>query len=244
MSKYMRTIMLAYAAGAGGCSGGISGAPTSELIPDMRIIASGTQTLVFAQYGTVEVSHIRLADEDTVRVVTGAQDRVLGFSVDPVNGQFYSSTLSPVDEGQLITFSLVREEESPAPSSTVSMPGAANITDPANNSLYFTGSEVTVTWTPSGTSDDITIVLVPTDCNVGGSLMPALSYPIAGDPGTATLPIDRALLRPGFPSTGTCSIDLRLQRQQTGTVDPAFASGGIVFARRIGVRDILVTLPD
>lgn len=221
-----------------GCSGDGSDTPTSEIIPAFSIVGSGTQVQAFARLSSENFASIRLPSEDALRVITPAQTRTMEFAVDPFNSEYYTTQLSAIDADQPVSFSLERGSETDAPNSVVQMPFAAQLNTPAPDALVFTGSELEITWDQFAGDDVITVVLQPAECP--GT---AFSQAVTGDPGTLTITVPATIL-PSFPILGACAVDVRLERQRTGTLDPAYAAGGTIFARRFDSHRIFVSSPD
>src|SRR5512134_2049432 len=89
-----------------GCSDQEGGdTPTSELTPDFRVIANATTTSVFARMQSEALPSIRLPDGDELRVAAGTQDKAMGYAVDPVNGNYYTTSLVAPDLDEPIIFS-------------------------------------------------------------------------------------------------------------------------------------------
>lgn len=241
VGRRLRQLALAAAALSLGCMNSDGGdTPTDQLTPDFRVIANPSTTTVFARLGNEDLLSIRLPDGDELRVASGTQEKALGYAVDPVNGAYYTGLLVAPALDEPVVFSLNREGEADAPNSRVTMPASMRISAPAADTLVLAGSDLIISWEPSGTADDISIVLSTTSCTGGGSTAPR-GWAVDGDPGTATITVPVALLPPNLPFGGSCDVSLRLERTRSGTPDPAFASGGSVIARQIDFRNIFVT---
>ncbi len=230
--------LLVLVAGLAGCSGDGSDTPTSELIPAFSIIGSGTQVQAFARLSSENFPSIRLPEEDAIRVVTPAQTRTMEFAIDPFNSEYYTTQLSAIDADQPVAFSLERSDGANAPNSVVAMPFIARLDAPAENAVAFTGSTLEINWEQFTGADVVTIVLQPVECP--GT---AFTQTLTGDPGTLTITVPATIL-PTFPILGACAVDVRLERQRTGTLDPAYAAGGTIFARRFDSHRIFVSGPD
>ena len=223
-----------------GCSDSEGGdTATGDLSPDFRVIGNPSTTSVFARLQSDALPSIRLPDGDELGVASGTQNKVMGYSVDPVNGNYYITSLVAPALDEPIVISLTRNGGENAPNSRVTMPAAIRLSAPTIDTVIFVGTTVQVSWAPSGTDDDITIVLTTTECTRGGSTAPQ-GTAIVGDPGTATLVIQASLLPAGLPFGGSCAVSVRVERTRFGTPDPAFKPGGSVMARQIDFRRIYV----
>lgn len=66
--------------------------------------------------------------------------------------------------------------------------------------------------------------------------------PVVGDPGTATVFVSDQLLPPLNPGEG-CSVDVMVERANSGTVDDAFADGGSIMGRQVDAVRIRMLQP-
>jgi hypothetical protein len=227
-----------------GCSDPEGGdTATGDLSSDFRVIANPSTTTVFARLQSEALPSIRLPDGDELGVATGAQVKVMGYAIDPVNGNYYTTSLVAPALDQNIVISLTRDGAANAPDSRVTMPAAVRLSAPTIDSVIVVGTTMEVSWAPSGTDDDITIVLSTTECTGGGSTAPQ-GTEIVGDPGTASIVIPASLLPASLPFAGLCAVSVRVERTRFGTPDPAYAPGGTVIARQIDFRQIFVVPED
>lgn len=213
--------------------------PTGDLIPDFRLISNPSGVVAFGLLQGLTEPNIRLQDPDRLTVTAGDQAKTMGYAVDPVNGSYYTATLAAPAPDEVIVFALSRGGAASAPNSSVTMPVRATILSPTADTIVTTGTNITVTWNPAGSADEMAVVLTTTECTGGGSTSPQETL-LVGDAGTASIAVPPALLPPSLPWNGYCSVSLRLQRTRYGTPDPAFASGGTVAARQLDIRRILV----
>ena len=86
------------------------------------------------------------------------------------------------------------------------------------------------------------VVLRSVECTrpgAGNTIRPRRWWAIRG---RATVSIDPSLLPP-LASGEQCEVDVQVQRVRMGTVDPAFADGGIIQARQLDEVRIVVLEP-
>jgi len=226
-----------------GCSdGGGASTPTSQLTPEYSISASpNTVTFVFGRLEAEGFASVRLSDNDALVVSASGQQKEMRWTVDPLGGGYYSGSLSQLDPGALITIALSRKDGGGAPSSVVTMPEAVDLTAPAAGAIKTAGEDLLVTWMPSGTTDEMQIVMRSAQCTRPGAGS-AVTTAVVGDPGSATVLVDPQLL-PSLASGELCEVDVQVQRVRHGTLDPAYAAGGSILARQLDMARIVVLQP-
>ena len=100
---------------------------------------------------------------------------------------------------------------------------------------YAVGTDnVTIEWTPSGSSDDITIDYI-NSCNHESSVLASGNIDIADDPGIYTLLIDDFLQEQvdgdnRYYETSPCLVSIWLVKQISGSIDPAFSGDSYINA--------------
>ncbi len=233
-----RAFLVALTAFLAGCSGDGSDTPTNEIIPDFSIIGSGSQVQAFARLSSENFPSIRLPSEDALRVITPSQTRMMEFAIDPFSSEYYTTQLTSVDPDQPVNFSLDRGDGTDAPNSVVDMPFQARLNAPSEDAIVFTGATLDIAWEQFEGADVLTVVLQPVECP--GT---AFIQTVTGDPGMLTITVPPSIL-PSFPILGACGVDVRLERQRAGTLDPAYAAGGTIFARRFDSRRIFIAPPE
>jgi hypothetical protein len=163
------------------------------------------------------------------------------WTVDPLGGGYYSSSLSQLDPGALSTIALSRADGGDAPNSFVTMPEGVDLTAPTAGTVKTAGEDLLVTWSPSGTADQIQIVMRSVQCT-RPSAGSTVTTTVVGDPGSATVLVDPQLLPP-LASGELCEVDVQVRRVRYGTVDAAYAAGGSILARQLDVARIVVLQP-
>lgn len=237
----MPTVMLA--AGVAACSDGTGGStPTSGLVPDFSISAApNTITFVIGQFAADQFTSVRLPDGDALSVSAAGQDKPMRWSLSPLGSGYYAASLTELDPGTTITIALTRADGGNAPNSNVTMPTPLVVTEPEAGLIEIAGNNLEVSWSPSGTADQMKVVLRSVVCTrPGAGAVQTVS--VVGDPGTATVLIDPGLLPPLNPGE-QCEVGVQVQRVRMGTVDPAFAAGGVIQARQLDEVRIVVLQP-
>ena len=237
----MPTVILA--AGVAACSDDTGGStPTSQLVPDFSISAApNTITFVIGEFAADQFSSVRLPDGDALSVSAAGQDKPMRWSLSPLGSGYYAASLTELDPGTTITIALSRTDGGNAPDSHVTMPEPLVLTAPEAGLIESAGNSLEVNWSPSGTADQIKVVLRSVVCTrPGAGAVQTVS--VVGDPGTATVTINPGLLPPLNPGE-QCEVGVQVQRVRLGTVDPAFAAGGAIQARQLDEVRIVVLQP-
>lgn len=230
-------------AGLGACSDSTGGStPTSAITPTFSVSAAPNSiTFAFGRLEATGFASVRLPDDDALVVSAAGQVKTMGWTVEPLGGGQYAASLTQLDPGTVVTFGLNRQDDESAPNSQVTMPQVVNLTAPLEGAVTTAGTNLLVTWSPSGTTDAMTVILRTAVCDRPGAGY-TLTTAIEGDPGSATVYVDPGLLPP-LASGELCEVDVQVQRVSNGTVDPAYAAGGIIQARQLDAVRILVLQP-
>lgn len=237
----LSTVLLA--GGLSGCSDSTGGStPTSQIVPQFAVSSlPSSVTIAFGQLQAEGFASIRLPDDDELRVSAAGQEKAMRWTVDPLGGGYYSASLSELAAGSSVTISLLRGDGANAPASTVTMPEAVNVTAPQPDTVFVTNNNLTVKWTPSGSSSAMAVRIRTISCDRPGAGQEDVT-PVVGDPGTATVFVSDQLLPPLNPGEG-CSVDVMVERANSGTVDDAFADGGSIMGRQVDAVRIRMLQP-
>jgi hypothetical protein len=232
-------LLVAVLAGCSDSSGGST--PTSAISPTFSVSAAPNSiTFVFGRLEADGFASIRLPDDDALVVSAAGQVKAMHWTIDPLGGGQYAASLTQLDAGAIVTIALSRQDDGGAPNSRVTMPLALTVTAPEEGAVATAGTNLLVTWSPSGTADQMQVVLRAAQCTRPGAGS-TLTTAVEGDPGNATVYLDPGLLPP-LASGELCEVDVQVQRLSTGTVDPAFA-GGIIQARQLDAVRMVVLQP-
>jgi hypothetical protein len=167
--------------------------------------------------------------------------KLMRWTIASLGGGYYSASLTQLDPGTAINIALTRGDGGSAPNSQVTMPEPIGLTAPVAGALATAGTDLLVTWNPSGTADQIQIVLRSVQCTRPGAGATQTAT-VAGDPGSATVLIEPDLLPP-LASGEQCEVDVQVQRARYGTVDLGYAAGGVIQARQLDEARIVVVQP-
>ena len=239
-SMTVSTVLLA--SGLAACSDNTGGSTaTSAISPDFSVSAAPNSiTFVYGRLQAEGFASVRLPDSDALIATAGGQVKQLRWTVDPLGTGRYAASLTQLDAGTVITIALSRGDGGDAPNSQVTMPAALGVTAPLAGASVTAGDNLLVSWVPSGTPDQMQVVMRAVRCTRSGAGS-TISTTVAGDPGSATVAVDPSLLPP-LASGEQCEVDVQVQRVIHGTVDPAYA-GGTIEARQLDAVRIVVLEP-
>jgi hypothetical protein len=180
------------------------------------------QTVASAQLNvdTNLTDFVTLSSGDTLVATVASQSQTMG-ETDVANDVSYSATF-PTDEpsGTACTVALNRTSDVSAPNSTCTLPAPLTITAPAAGASYSRASgAINVTYGAGGSTD-------AANYSLSGSCVDGPSnVPLTGDPGTFVISAGTVTASAGAQGQ-TCQVTLTVSLTRTGTLDPAFGSGG------------------
>ena len=124
----------------------------------------------------------------------------------------------PVDgEGETFTIELDRSVDAGAPMSTATLPAPFTLgTTPSTASR---AADLSVTWSPAGTSDQMTWM-------VKGDCIQDASGTATGDTGSLVIPASTLQKAAGTNVPDSCTATLTVSRVRAGVLDPHFGKGG------------------
>jgi hypothetical protein len=226
----MTCFFFASAAVVAGCTDlSSSDLKTAGMSATMTVQGDGTgQTTVTAQFNVDSngTDFVNLTSGDTATASVASQSRTLSESNDLGDIAYETTFMGEDAEGTLYTIALNRTTDVSAPSSTVTMPSPFSITTPtSSSSLSRTASDITVTYTNSGTPDTMTWY-VSGDCIAGAA------GTVSGDAGTFVI-AKGSLATSQNAQGGTCQATLTLTRTRPGQLDPHYGSGGSINAQHV-----------
>lgn len=213
--------------------------PTSDWRPDFRIVSSAAGTDVTARLLLGPSRTVRLEAGDIFRARIDTTTNALHYVHDALLGHVYEQDFPPARDGSAVLIELDRAGiATDAPSSTGTMPVRPAASSPEAGTTVPVGSTVTLDWTPSGTTDALSLGLAVTTCS-NGAHGGGTTVSVTADPGSAQVVLDATLLPASLPSGGTCQYQLYVDRTRAGIPDPAFRTGGQI---RVTQRSNPVTI--
>jgi hypothetical protein len=204
---------------------------TGGMYPNMAVVNDGTSSeadVIIRVGGPTSNTFVNLTAGDTLAVSVNDGDSVTMSENNLGDYYQYSATFTESEEDTKFTFILMREDDESAPESVATLPAPFSLSGPEADTLFSRAADdITVTWTPSGKEDNMTL-LISGDClndEVDISLEDTGSYVI--NAGTLELEEDDDKFEE------SCSGTITVRRTRAGSVDPAFEEGGTVTATQV-----------
>jgi len=195
---------------------------TANLGADVQVLTTGAGgSTVYASLFShrdgdppLNFETIRLVDEDVLSVTSSGHSVVMDES-DLVVEYQYDAAFATADAGQRFEVSLDRVDDASAPHSSVTLPEPFTPQLPATASR---SAPLTITWSPSGSADPISIHL--TGCA-------SADLDKIADTGAVTIPAGTVV---ADPSSSSCDVAVEVSRTRAGSLDPAYGQGGSIVA--------------
>ncbi len=201
---------------------------TSGMHATFTAKADGTDTALEAILrvgGETSTTYVALSDGDELAVTHG--DETLTLSENHLGDYYYYTASVPTtgaDERFVLSFT--RAEEDSAPETVATLPAPMAFTSPAADTTFSRGTDaITVTWEPSGSTDDVNI-------DIAGECFVNVMENLSGDPGTYTFEAGDLESREA-DEDDTCVATVTLTKKRTGTLDAAFGEGGKVYGAQV-----------
>ena len=166
---------------------------------------------------------VDLQGSDKLTATHGSDTMTLG-KLQVVTIIQYGATFQTDNANDQFTIDLSRSLDAGAPSSTASLPAKLALGTLASS--YSRASAITVTWSPSSTSD-LMKWSVDSSC-----LQPAGAQGLT-DTGTLTIAAGTLLLEQGQNIPTSCMATLDVARYRPGTLDSHFGHGGTIVGEQI-----------
>lgn len=207
--------------------------PTSQLQAQIQVNAddSGNATVQAELFShpsgapPLNEDSIDLVPGDSLTATSNGSALAMNESFTPIADEYmYSAAFAAAAADQSFSVTLDRTQGESAGPSTVTLPAPFAVTPPTSVSR---SQAITVTWSPSGSSDAVSISFAGCgDANLG---------PVP-DTGTATFAAN-ALTSP----TSSCAGTLAITRSRNGTLATAYGQGGAITANQVRTLSITTT---
>ena len=196
---------------------------TTGIYPEIEVVADGSGSSDVTVYlkvgGNDSNTFLDLKGDDTLEVTVDGDTKTMDQS-----GDGYRASFAVDAEGTEFTIAFLRgEDDDDAPASTVLMPapfemmlGATEVSRSADDLEYTWDPPVdggNLSWSLNGSCVKI---------NTGSTPDDGTNTIAAGDIETFEADMDK-----------TCTVDLNLEREQSGDIDPAFTEGGSIVAKHV-----------
>lgn len=209
-----------------GCESVKSGdVATSSIWADFSATSEGEGTraqAVLRVGGETSNTYVELEDGDTLSATVGAETTDLTL-ISLGELKVYVADFAADEADTPVSFAFTRAVDDGAPSSTTSIPAPFEVTAPAPDTAFSrTQDAIPVTWEPSGSTDTM-LLRLRSDCILDAEVS------VDGDPGAYTF--EAGSLEPIESQEGNaCEAELLVERRRYGDLDPAFTTGGSVYA--------------
>jgi hypothetical protein len=201
----------------------VLGACTVETVDSKNVRTGGISAIFTANAttdgATVVTASLRVGDPDSNTVVDlSGGDKIFAQAGDKrlemasEGSGIYQVDFNTAAAETPFVIDLQREVDDDAPNSAGKLPAPFTIEVP-NMSTSRT-QEITITWSPSGTDDDMTLEL-------SGSCIFQRSYDVPGDTGSHKIS-GGELVSVNTEKPETCDVTVEMKRTRKGTVDTAF----------------------
>lgn len=195
---------------------------TDGIYAELRAASTEDGTSVTATLlvgGADSNTFVRLTGDDALTATAGSETRTLA-SRNLGDRYFYTTDLEASTGDTEVIFRFERTIDDGAPDSRCTMPAAVAITGPTGDAAVSRAdSDLVITWTP-GDADDTLQLDIEGDCIQG------YGTTLDDSAGTHTLPAGTLVSASDLPAA--CQSTIRLTRQRSGMLDPAFGEGGSV----------------
>ena len=193
---------------------------TDGISAEVAVTADGSGdsevSTVLRAGGGLSTTFVELSGDDQLTATLGDETQVLQ-QVSLGNLVSYTTTFdsAPVDTDFVVSLDRMLDEG--ATQTTVRLPEPFEIEALQQESFSRADDDLTVTWTPSDSGDDMRVV-VDGDCFIVNM------EDLSGDPGTWTL--EAGTLEDTGEEARSCEATVTVQRRRSGTLDPNYGEGG------------------
>ncbi len=180
---------------------------------------------VGGEFGT----NVELSDGEYLEVEAGGVVKRLDEDTDILDID-YQAYMDIVESDTLFTIRFYRSNGENIVNSTGRLPTAFEITNPPSNTQFELSENVLLTWTPSRNGQSVHLYSGVTCTNTEGNRTTSATSFDIDDDGQYEYDISGNDLftngTTGLNTSALCDLNLRLERENAGMIDPAFDSGG------------------
>lgn len=219
---------------------------TSGINASMEVLRSVDGSNVSVSLAAGTLNFVSLNNGDVLKASANEQVVELGEN-NVLNAISYFGRLDANTTGDEITVSFERADKTPAPSSTVTLPAAVEITAPAASSVFSRANDpIVVDFTSEESADGVRLAWSGDCVEADGIDIPAGQLTATINAGTIQ---QREQGGEEDPAEGaeapanleSCTMQLKIERRVTGSLDAAFKGGGIS-AVAVSSRDVTSNL--
>ncbi len=180
---------------------------------------------VGGEFGT----NVELSDGEYLEVEAGGVVKRLDEDTDILDID-YQAYMDVVESDTLFTIRFYRSNGENIVNSTGRLPTTFDITNPQDNTQFGLSESVLLTWAPSRDGQSIHLYSGVTCTNTEGNRTTSATSFDIDDDGQYEYDISGNDLftngTAGLNTSALCDLNLRLERESSGVIDPAFDSGG------------------
>jgi hypothetical protein len=196
---------------------------TAGMSAQMTVVSDDSQQTTVTAWLHVDnnlTDFVTLSSGDTLSATAGTQTQAMTED-DVLNDVSYGTTFSSENAANTVyVVALKRAADTSAPNSTCNLPAPFQITAPAAGVSLSRSTDISVSYGPGGTNDAVSYTLS------GSCIEGPTGESVNGDPGTFTISHTTITTPAGTSPSQPCQATLNVKRTRTGTIDPAYGSGG------------------
>lgn len=235
MKRYIPTMCVAVLLAVAGCTVSDSNdIRTSGLFADFSATSDGQTTALVAILkvgGEFSNNRLTLTAGDSLTASNGSSQQAMIFQRGPLGGVQYVTGYSGDPAATQYTISLLRDNDTDAPDSNVTMP-ADFVVDPVN-SQYSSNEDISFTWTPTVPLMNITVY---------GDCIQLLYYGNNANT-TGFVLTAGSMQQNAISGSSQCEVTVQFDSVNNGVVDSNYGKGGKFRAIQRRTLTFLVQLP-
>ncbi|MBA3541283.1 MAG: hypothetical protein H0T79_16850 [Deltaproteobacteria bacterium] len=171
----------------------------------------------------INLNFVNLTGDDELMATHGGQDKVMIESELLNIVSHRAEFVGDNEEGAEFEIAFLRTVDAGAPLSIATLPAKFAIDAPPTTSSR--AAALTVTWSPSGTADQMT-------WTAKGECIEDAQGSVPGDPGTVSVLANALVKRQGVVAD-TCGVNFELTRARAGVLDTHYGKGGIISGQQV-----------
>ena len=165
--------------------------------------------------GQGSLTYLELAAGDALTATVGPTARAMS-RTSAFGATWYQASFDGDAADTTVKVALLREADTSAPESVVTLPAPFAFTAPVANTPFPRGGGITLSWSGAGQAD-------PLHVSARGACITSVDTDLSGDSGTHTLV---PFVAASGAAADTCDVAIALVRTRVGHVDPAYGKGG------------------
>ncbi len=186
---------------------------------------------------------LELSRGDTLTVVANGIQKTMTEELSALGRYRYIASFDFDDVDTMFTVSLIRNNRRNAPNSNVTLPEGFTVTSPQSNDVFSQADDISIAWTPAGTSI-VPSIHVSLSCTTTSGIVftDTDSVTLSGDTGVASLPVAAVIPIGTLDESRLCEGEVHFSRWRRGNLDPNYGEGGDITAEQIERAQFFVDL--